>query len=76
MKENPQATAARTLLDYAKLPIEIIDEHCWRVEGYLFWPATGLWRRPDGSAGGGGAGKLIADLRRNSGRWPPAAASA
>jgi hypothetical protein len=44
--------------------------------GYLFWPATGYWRRPDGSYGGGGAGKLIeesvvsaqanADIRRDA----------
>jgi hypothetical protein len=33
---------------------------------YLFGPATGYWRRPNGSHGGGGAGKLIEEVRRAS----------
>ena len=32
--------------------------------GYLFWPATGYWRRPDGSHGGGG--KPIEEMRSAS----------
>jgi hypothetical protein len=38
----------------------------WRStdRGYLFWPATGYGRRPDGSHGGGG--KLIEEMRRAS----------
>ena len=71
------------------LPVEVLDELHWRImpafaviqplapdRGYLFWPATGYWRRPDGSHGGGGAGKLIeesvvsaqanADVRRDA----------
>jgi hypothetical protein len=39
--------------------------------GYLFWPATGYWRRPDGSHGGGGAGKLIEEMRRASSSQGP-----
>ena len=35
--------------------------------GYLFWPATGYWRRPDGSHGGGG--KLIEEMRRARQGW-------
>jgi hypothetical protein len=50
------------------LPVEVLDELHWRImpaialiqplvpdRGYLFWPATGYWRCPDGSHGGGGA---------------------
>jgi hypothetical protein len=42
--------------------------------GYLFWPAMGYWRRPDGSHGGGGAGKLIEGMRRASSSQGPAVA--
>jgi hypothetical protein len=59
------------------LPVEVLDELHWRImpaialiqplaldRGYLFSP--GYWRRPDGSHGGGGAGKLIEEMRRVS----------
>ena len=49
--------------------VEVLDELHQRImsvislvqplaldRGYLFWPATGYWRPPDGSHGGGGAG--------------------
>ena len=74
---DARATAALSLFRPAGLAIEVIDEIHWRIMpptaltqlleadcGYLFWPATGLWKRPDGSHGGGGAGKLIEDMRR------------
>jgi hypothetical protein len=74
---DARATAALGLFRRAGLTIEVIDELHWQImpvislvqvsdadRGYLFWPATGLWRRPDGSHGGGGARRLIEDMRR------------
>jgi hypothetical protein len=76
---DARATAALGLFRRAGLTIEVLDELHWRImpsmaliqlveadRCYLFWPATGYWRRPDGSHGGGGAGKLIEDMRRTT----------
>ncbi len=74
---DARATAALSLFRPAGLTVEVLDELHWRImpptaltqllEGdcsYLFWPATGYWRRPDGSHGGGGARRLIEDMAR------------
>jgi hypothetical protein len=73
------SAAALDLFRRAGLTVEVLDELHWRImrvislvqplaldRGYLFWPATGYWRRPDGSHGGGGVGKLIEEMRRAS----------
>ncbi len=78
---DARATAALGLFRQAGLTIEVIDELHWRImpaislvqlldadRGYLFWPATGYWRRPDGSHGGGGARRLIEDMRQAASR--------
>jgi hypothetical protein len=83
---DARAAAALSLFKREGLPVEVLDELHWRImpaiapiqplaldRGYLFWPATGYWRRPDGSHGGGGAWKLIEEMRRASSR--PAVAS-
>ena len=70
-------SAAARLFRRAGLTVEVFDELHWRIMSvislvqplalgrfYLFWPATGYWRRPDGSHGGGG--KLIEEMRRAS----------
>jgi hypothetical protein len=72
-----RSAAALGLFRRAGLPVEVLDELHWRImpaiapiqplaldRAYLFWPATGYWRRPDGSHGGGG--KLIEEMRRAS----------
>jgi hypothetical protein len=78
-------SAAARLFRRAGLPVEVLDELHWRImsvislvhplaldRGYLFGPATGYWKRPDGSHGGGGAGKLIEEVRRaSSSQWRP-----
>ena len=59
---DARATAALSLFRPAGLTIEVIDDLHWRImpstapiqlleadRSYLFWPATGYWRRPDGS---------------------------
>jgi len=72
---DARATAALSLFRPAGLTIEVIDDLHWRImlpatqlldpdRSYLFWPATGYWRRSDGSHGGGGARRLIEDMRR------------
>jgi hypothetical protein len=74
---DARATAALGLFHRFGLTVEAIDDLHWRImpstalmqlleadRSYLFWPATGYWRRPDGSNGGGGARKLIEDMRR------------
>jgi hypothetical protein len=74
---DARSAAALSLFRPAGLTIEVIDELHWRIMpaislvrlldgdcSYLFWPATGLWRRPDSSHGGGGARRLIEDMRR------------
>ena len=71
---DARAAAALSLFKREGLPVEVLDELHWRImpaiapiqplaldRGYLFWPATGYWRRPDGSHGGGG--KLIEEMR-------------
>ena len=76
---DARSAAALGLFRRAGLTVEVLDELHWRImsaialvqplaldRGYLFWPATGYWRRPDGSHGGGGAGKLIEEMRRAS----------
>ena len=72
-------SAAARLFRRAGLTVEVLDELHWRImpaiapiqplaldRGYLFWPATGYWRRPDGSLEGGGAGKPIEEMYRAS----------
>jgi hypothetical protein len=72
---DARAAAALSLVKREALPVEVLDELHWRImpaiafneplapdRGYLFWPATGYWRRP--SHGGGGAGKLIEEMRQ------------
>lgn len=74
---DARATAALGLFRRADLTVEVLDELHWRImpstalnqlleadRSYLFWPATGYWKRPDGSQGGGGARRLIEDMRR------------
>ena len=69
---DARSAAALGLFRRAGLPVEVLDELHWRImsviplvqplaldRGYLFGPTTGYWRRPDGSHGGGGVGKLI-----------------
>jgi len=76
---DARAAAASSLFKREGLPVEVLDELHWRImpvvslvqplaldRGYVFWPAMGYWRRPDGSHGGGGAGKLIEEMRRAS----------
>ena len=77
MIHDARAAAALSLFKREGLPVEVLDELHWRImpvislvqplapdRGYLFWPATGYGRRPDGSHGGGG--KLIEEMRRAS----------
>ena len=74
---DARATAALGLFRRADLTVEVLDDLHWRIRppfalvllreadrSYLFWPTTGYWRRPDGSHGGGGARRLIEDMRR------------
>ncbi len=74
---DARAAAAFGILHRAGLTVEALDHLHWRVlpvvaliqpveadKGYLFWPATGYWRRPDGSFGAGGPVRLIDDMRR------------
>jgi hypothetical protein len=80
---DARATAALGLFHRAGLTVEVIDDLHWRImpstaliqlleadRSYLFWPATGYWRRPDGSHGGGGAVKLIEDILRTASSQP------
>jgi hypothetical protein len=61
---DARAAAALSLFKREGLPVEVLDD--WRImpvislvqvldvdRGYLFWRATGYWRRSDGSHGGG-----------------------
>lgn len=58
------ARAALSCLEAAGLAIEVVDAKEWRVEGFVFFPEAGLWRRPDKTVGGGGAVPLIEAIRR------------
>ena len=76
---DARAKAARYFFAKAGLTVEPVDDHQWRVSTglgellhgeassprpvFLFWPATGFWRRPDGTAGGGGPRALIKAIR-------------
>jgi hypothetical protein len=52
------AAPALSLFKREGLPVEVLGELHWRImgialiqplapdRGYLFWPATGYWRRP------------------------------
>jgi hypothetical protein len=64
------SAAALSLFKREGLPVDVLDE--LRImppialiqplapdRGYLFWPATGYWRRPSH----GGGGKLIEEMR-------------
>ena len=55
---DARAAAALSLFKREGLPVEVLDELHWRImpaiapiqplaldRGYLFWPATGYWRR-------------------------------
>jgi hypothetical protein len=72
---NARAAAALGLFERTGLAIEFVDTLHWRilrgnaVTGihYLFWPATGYWKRSDGTKGAGGALKLIQEIRRSTG---------
>jgi hypothetical protein len=79
MQDDLWKRAAPALSHFKRegLPVEVLDELHWRImpvialvqplaldRGYLFWRATGYWSRP--SHGGGGAGKLIEEMRRAS----------
>jgi hypothetical protein len=79
---DARAAAALSLFKREGLPVEVLDELHWRImpafaviqplapdRGYLFWPATGYWRRPSH----GGGGKLIEEMRCASSK--PAVAS-
>lgn len=68
---DKQAQAARSMFEAAGLAVESIDETVWQVERHRFWPATSMWRRPDGSVGGNGAHSLIAAVRAAAGPAPP-----
>jgi hypothetical protein len=61
------AKAAKSLFDAARIAVEEIDEHCWRVGApgapFLFWPESGFWRHPGGKAGGGGPSGLARAIR-------------
>lgn len=56
--------AARSMLRRSGLAIDEADEHCWLIKGYMFWPVSGFWRRPNGTPGGGGLSSLIAEIER------------
>jgi hypothetical protein len=56
---DARAAAALSLFKREGLPVEVLEELHWRImpaialiqplaldRGYLFWPATGYWRRP------------------------------
>lgn len=59
---DPNAIAARGMLEQAGLTITVVDQHYWEVEGFGFWPALGTYRRPDGTTGYGGAGSLVSAI--------------
>jgi hypothetical protein len=74
---DARAAAALSLFKREGLPVEVLDELHWRItaafaliqplaldRGYLFWRATGYWRRPSHGGGGG----LIEEMRRASSR--------
>lgn len=66
---DPLAIAARGVIEKAGFAIQAIDQHCWTVEGWCFWPALGAYRQPDGTLGYGGAGALVAAIQ--DARTPP-----
>jgi hypothetical protein len=68
---SPRMEAAIGVLLRAGLTVDLADEHelvVWAAERpderYRLWPATGYWKRPDGTAGAGGAMTLMADVRQ------------
>ena len=67
-----RAVAARTLFERAGLEIEQLDEHRMQIRGFVYWPATGFWRHPDGRQGRGGAHDLVAAIKATE---PPAETS-
>ena len=68
---DARAKAARNLLTAAALTVNEDDPLCWRVRDgdqasapwYLFWPATGHFRREDGP-GGYSVSALIGAIRK------------
>jgi hypothetical protein len=61
-----EVAVARKVFRDAKLEFEMDagpDEAPMRVRGYLFWPSTGLFARPDGTKGSGGAMSLVRAIR-------------
>ena len=73
-EHDHKADAARGLFKRAELVVDESDAACWKVSGggqpsaqpYLFWPATGTFRRPDGTRGYGPA-VLISEIRKAGG---------
>lgn len=75
-KSDARARSARSFFDATGF-LTVIDEDpgCWRIiapsapgqpqREYLFFPASGHWRRPDKnrSIGAGGARALIAEIQ-------------
>jgi hypothetical protein len=69
-----KAAAARGLFVRAELTVNEDDPDCWQVrdgvqpsaQWYLFWPATGTFRRPDGATSYGPS-TLVAEIRKASG---------
>jgi hypothetical protein len=53
---------ARQLLTQAGVKVTELDG-CWDVEGFLYRPEVGAWRRPDGSPGYGEPSRLIVEIR-------------
>lgn len=63
-RATAKADAARSIFQNAGLEIDESDPMAWIVDKrWTFSPLTGAWRRPDGTAGGGGAGKLVEAIR-------------
>jgi hypothetical protein len=69
---SARAAASLGLFKRAGLSVDFSDAVQWHVmpapsetdRVYLFWPASGNWKRPDGSLGAGGARKLIEEIRQ------------
>jgi hypothetical protein len=77
VSSDARAKAALSLFEGAGLVIDLLDDHHWCIMPavaliqppddaykYLYWPATGYWKRPDGSPGAGGALRLIREVQK------------
>jgi hypothetical protein len=66
-RKAARANAARSLFKAAGVEIVETSDYSWVVgDGYVFSSATGFWRHPDGTAGGGGPSMLIAAHRKRT----------